>query len=298
MWARAATWRLKCSSRRHTLCPLMCMPSAGCCCLLLACQLRLRSSPSMPHKVAFCSIFYELLSLQKPEDVNPRMTFDWTRVPDQYDPCLLQATFPPLPPRPQPQPPPPTPIQILATSQDALTPPTSSAANQSHGRPRPRRAAHVRRRARGPARLPFLPSVLLRKLRLCSCSAAAGRRVVRTPAGARRIRRRCSSCCRREWRSVAPRAAAAGWCGLGTAAESRGRAGSDGYSAGVAQCRCLACYLFGRRAARHRRPGELHRLAVARSIAVQARVFAPALRPNPKTQYFRKSRGSVSPPPS
>ncbi len=296
MWARAATWRLKCSSRKRTLCPLMCTPSAGCCCLsLLACQLRVRSSPSIPHKVAFCSIFYELLSLQKPEDVNPRMTFDWTRVPDQYDPCLLQATPPPTP---TPTSTPTLTSQIPAASQGALTPPTSSTANQIHGRPRPRCTAHVRRRARGPPRLPFLPSLLLRKLRLCSRSAAAGRRVVRPPAGARCIRRRCSSCCRREWRSLAPRAAAAGWSGLRTAAESRGRSGGDRYCAGVAQCRRLACYLFGRRASRHRRPGEFCRLAVARFLSVQTRVFVPAPRPNPKTQYSRKCRGSASPPPS
>ena len=42
----------------------------------------------------FCciySIFYELLSLQKPEDVNPRTSFDWTRVPQEYDPCIVQV---------------------------------------------------------------------------------------------------------------------------------------------------------------------------------------------------------------
>lgn len=42
-----------------------------------------------------CSIFYELLSLQKPEDVNPRTTFDWTRVPNEYDPCIIQVTTSP-----------------------------------------------------------------------------------------------------------------------------------------------------------------------------------------------------------
>jgi hypothetical protein len=41
-----------------------------------------------------CSIFYELLSLQKPQDVNPRMTFDWSRVPSEYDPGMLQVSAP------------------------------------------------------------------------------------------------------------------------------------------------------------------------------------------------------------
>jgi hypothetical protein len=58
-----------------------------------------------------CSIFYELLALLKPEDVNPRTTFDWTRVPDQYDPVILQVSAPrvtrqPCSPRSLGQPPP------------------------------------------------------------------------------------------------------------------------------------------------------------------------------------------------
>ena len=47
-----------------------------------------------PHR--FYSIFYELLSLQKPQDVNPRMTFDWSRVPSEYEPSMLQVPSLPL----------------------------------------------------------------------------------------------------------------------------------------------------------------------------------------------------------
>jgi hypothetical protein len=66
----------------------MSTPSAGAAARQVRAQLRLAISCQ-------CSIFYELLALLKPEDVNPRTSFDWSRVPGQYDPVILEVPPPP-----------------------------------------------------------------------------------------------------------------------------------------------------------------------------------------------------------